>query len=335
MTAGVRVAAFAALLAVIFAAASLAGRAIEPGTGSHGDDDHAAGDPTHAHTAAADPAHAHTAAADPAHAHTGTGDPAHAHTAAGDPAHAHTGAAEPAHAAPGAHAPAPAPAGLSLAQDGLRLVATDTTALRPHRTERLAFRIVDAHGATVRAFDVEQGRRMHLIVVRRDLTGYQHLHPAQTRDGTWTTPLRLPAAGAYRAFADFSTGGRRHTLGADLLAGGAFAPRPLPRPATSALVDGYDIVLHEQGMNTLSFSVRRRGTPVADLQPYLGARGHLVVLRAGDLAYEHVHPLAHPGAPGEIVFESATPTPGSYRLFLQFRHGGRVHTAAFTREVMP
>jgi hypothetical protein len=280
MTGGVRVAAFAALLAVIFAAAALAGRTIEPGTGGR-DAGHAAAE------------------------------------------HAHGNA----HAA--------APAGLSLEQDGLRLVAADTTALRPRRAERFAFRIVDAHGATVRAFDIEQGRRMHLIVVRRDLTGYRHLHPAQTRDGTWATALRLPAAGVYRAFADFRTGGRRHTLGVDILAGGAFAPRPLPPPATTASVDGYDVALHEHGMNALSFSVHRAGTPVADLQPYLGARGHLVVLRAGDLAYEHVHPLAGAGASGEIVFGSAMPTPGSYRLFLQFRHGGRVHTAAFTREVTP
>jgi hypothetical protein len=111
MTAGVRVAVFAALLAVVFAVAVLAARAIEPGTGSR--------------------------------------DAA---------AHEH------------AHAPThqDAPAGLSLAQDGLRLVAT------------------------------EHGRRMHLIVVRRDLTGYQHLHPAQARDGIWRAPLHVPAAGAYR-----------------------------------------------------------------------------------------------------------------------------------------
>ena len=287
MTAGVRVAAFAALLAIIFGAAALAGRAIDPGTGSHGGDDHAAGGHGSAHAAAA------------------------------------------------AHAHADAPAGLALAQDGLRLVAAGTTTLRPHRAERLAFRIADARGATVRAFDTEQDRRMHVIVVRRDLTGYQHLHPTQARDGTWTAPLRLPAAGAYRAFADFRTGGRRHTLGVDLLVRGDFVPRPLPAPSTTARVDGYDVALHAHGMSALSFTVRRDGAPVAGLQPYLGARGHLVVLRAGDLAYAHVHPLTGAAAPGEIAFESAPPTPGSYRLFLQFRHGGRVHTAAFTREVSP
>jgi hypothetical protein len=288
MTAGVRVAAFAALLAVIFGVAALAGHALDPGSGSPGDDGHAA-----------------------------TGHGAAQHAAMPHAAHA------------------AAPAGLSLAQDGLRLVAAGTTALRPRRAERLAFRIVDTHGATVRAFDTEQGRRMHLIVVRRDLTGYQHLHPTQTHDGTWTTPLRLPVAGAYRAFADFQTGGRRRTLGIDLLARGTFTPRPLPAPSTTARVDGYDVHLHEHGMSALRFTVRRGGAPVAGLQPYLGARGHLVVLRAGDLAYAHVHPLANPGAPGEIAFESAMPTPGSYRLFLRFRHGDRVHTAAFTREVTP
>jgi hypothetical protein len=274
MTAGVRVAVFAALLAVVFAAAVLAGRAIDPGTGS------------------------------------------------GDAA-AHE------------HGHPDAPAGLSLAQDGLRLVATDATTLRPRRRERFAFRIVDTRGATVRGFDTEQGRRMHLIVVRRDLTGYQHLHPAQARDGSWTAPLRIPAAGAYRAFADFQTGGRRHTLGVDLLAAGTFAPHRLPAAATTARVEGYDVGLHEHDSNELRFTVRRGGTPVADLQPYLGARGHLVVLRAGDLAYEHVHPLGAARAPGEIAFASATPSPGSYRLFLQFRHNGRVRTAAFSREVTP
>lgn len=306
MTAGVRVAAFAALLAVIFVAAALAGHALDPGTGSRDDDGHAA-----------------------------TGHGAAEHATRHGAAHPATGHAAAQHATMPHAAHAAAPAGLSLAQDGLRLVAADTTALRPRRSERLAFRIVDTHGATVRAFDTEQGRRMHLIVVRRDLTGYQHLHPTQARDGTWTTPLRLPAAGAYRAFADFQTGGRRSTLGIDLLARGAFAPRPLPAPSTTARVDGYDVHLHERGMSALSFTVRRGGAPVAGLQRYLGARGHLVVLRAGDLAYAHVHPLANPGAPGEIAFESALPSPGSYRLFLQFRHGDRVHTAAFTREVTP
>ena len=82
---------------------------------------------------------------------------------------------------------------------------------------------------------------------------------------------------------------------------------------------------------TIAFTVARDGKPVADLQSYLGARGHLVALREGDLAYLHVHPDETQTNP--IAFGFAVPGPGTYRLFLQFRDGDRVHTAAFTRTV--
>ncbi len=282
MSAGVRVAGFAVLLAVVFAVAAVAGRAVDPGT-----------DAPSAHAAAAGHAHA----------------PAHPHAAA-------------------------APAGLSAQQDGLLLVPA-TTRLAPGRTGRFAFTIADDTGRTVRAFDREQARRMHLIVVRRDLSGFQHLHPTQTATGAWTTPLRLPTAGSYRAYADFSSAGTRRTLAVGLLAPGPSTPRPLPAPSATARTDGYDVTLRAAARGGVRFTVSRGGAPVADLQPYLGARGHLVALRASDLAYEHVHPLAATGAPGEIAFSSAGSAPGSHRLFLQFRHGGRVHTAAFTRRIGP
>ena len=79
----------------------------------------------------------------------------------------------------------------------------------------------------------------------------------------------------------------------------------------------------------------RDGEPVTDLQPYLEAYGHLVALRAGDLAYLHVHP---DGAPGDgttpsgpdITFYAEVPSAGAYRLYLDFQHGDEVRTAAFT-----
>jgi hypothetical protein len=273
MTGGVRVAAFAALLAAVFALAALAGRALDP-------------------------------AAD-------AGEPAHGAGSGMDAQDAHHGAS-------------------AAADDGLRLVA-DATTLPAGAAATLTFRIVDPHGATLRAFETEQGRRMHLIVVRRDLRRFQHLHPTQDASGVWTTRVTLPAAGVYHAFADFQTAGARQTVGADLFAAGRFEPLALPAPSTRARVDGYAVTLRERGAaGELRFTVRRGGKPVRDLQPYLGARGHLVMLRAGDLAYEHVHPLAGPPA---LAFAAGDTAPGTYRLFLQFRHGGIVHTAAFTREV--
>jgi hypothetical protein len=77
----------------------------------------------------------------------------------------------------------------------------------------------------------------------------------------------------------------------------------------------------------LRFGVTRGGRRV-DVQPYLGAKGHLVALRDGDLAFLHVHPDED-----ELRFMAEFPSAGRYRLFLQFRVDGRVHTAEFTMEV--
>ena len=226
--------------------------------------------------------------------------------------------------------------GLSVADNGVRLVVDDTD-LRRGRTEQLRFRIVDDRGATVRDFDVEHTKRMHLIVARRDLATFQHLHPRMGADGTWTTPLRLNDAGSYRVFADFSRGDEATTLAADLRVDGDAALEPLPAPSSIAKSDGgYDVQLDGADARAgeeseLSFTVTKNGIPVR-VEPYLGADGHLVALRDGDLAFLHVHPSDH-GEGDAIEFETTFPTTGRYRLFLQFEHEGRVQTVAFTQEV--
>lgn len=216
--------------------------------------------------------------------------------------------------------------GLAVAEDGLRLVV-DRPELPRGRSARLTYRIVDEQGATVRDFDVEHERRMHLILARRDLTGFQHLHPEQAGDGSWSVPVTLGRAGSYRLFADFSRAGRPVTLASDLRVDGSADLEPLPAPATTATTSGYDVRL--DAGRELRFTVARGGETVRT-EPYLGAGGHLVALREGDLAFLHVHPTGHGDA---IGFAATFPTAGRYRLFLQFQHEGRVHTAAFTREV--
>ncbi|MDQ1682747.1 MAG: hypothetical protein QOH99_1288 [Frankiaceae bacterium] len=237
---------------------------------------------------------------------------------------------------PGASATA-SPPGLAVADARLRLVA-DRTALPARRTESYTFRVVGPRGATVRDFALEHGKRLHLIVVRRDLTGYQHLHPTQRPDGSWTVALRLGTPGSYRVFADFTpAGGVKTTLGTDLLVDGNARYKPLPAAAATARADGYNVTLGGATaagrMGKLSFTVTRGGVPINDLQPYLEARGHLVALRAGDLAYLHVHPEDEATPGDRISFMTDLPTAGRYRLFLQFKHRGAIHTVGFTHEV--
>ncbi|SDX72599.1 hypothetical protein SAMN05216215_101464 [Saccharopolyspora shandongensis] len=230
------------------------------------------------------------------------------------------------------------PDGLASSRGGYTLAPTDTTQATG-TTEPFSFRILGPDGNAVTGFDVEHDKRMHLIVVRRDTAGFQHLHPEMTADGTWTVPLNLPEAGSYRVFADFTaTGAEAATLGTDIAAGGAFAPRDFA-PSRVAEVDGYRVRLDGELVpgqaSPVRLAVTKDGRPVTDLQPYLSAYGHLVALREGDLAYLHVHPDGAPGdgrtAPGpEIDFVAEVPTSGTYRLFLDFQHDGVVRTAEFT-----
>jgi hypothetical protein len=230
------------------------------------------------------------------------------------------------------------PDGLASSRGGYTLTPTSAT-LTPGTTGPFSFRIIGPGGTPVTGYDVEHEKRMHLIVVRRDTAGFQHIHPELAPDGTWTVPLTLPQGGSYRAFADFTpAGGQGMTLGVDLAAPGDYRPVSYP-PSRDASVDGYQVRLDGDLIpgrsSKVTLSVTKDGRPVADLQPYLGAYGHLVALRSGDLAYLHVHP---DGAPGDgttpagptVTFYAEVPSAGNYRLFLDFQHAGKVRTAEFT-----
>jgi hypothetical protein len=230
--------------------------------------------------------------------------------------------------------------GLAVSDDGVTL-ALQQAELPRGRAAELRFGIVDGGGRRVRDFEIEHEKRMHLIVVRRDGHGFQHLHPQLGADGLWRTRVTLPDAGAYRVFADFKRGGTAQTLAADLTVDGEAEYKPLPAPATTARTgDGYEVRLDAgrapAGSDAeLRFTVSRDGATV-DTEPYLGAGGHLVALREGDLAYLHVHPGGHDDAAAHddaVAFASEFPSAGRYRLYLQFKHEGGVHTAEFTHEV--
>ncbi|MGY3684477.1 hypothetical protein [Streptomyces sp. TE33382] len=225
--------------------------------------------------------------------------------------------------------------GLQVSEGGYTL-DLDTPTLAAGVRSEIRFAIKDEHGRKVTAFQREHTKELHFIIASRDLTEYRHVHPVRAADGTWSTVVRLPDAGGYRAFADFTPAGKGATgltLGADLAVAGDARPQPLPPVRDTAAADGYEVTLDGTlpagKPGELKLTVSRDGRPVTDLQPYLGAYGHLVALRSGDLAYLHVHP--NEGGPGpEVSFTATAPSSGTYRLFLDFRHEGKVRTVAFT-----
>ena len=226
--------------------------------------------------------------------------------------------------------------------DGELRIELATRQLAAGSSGLLRFAILGTERAPIRDFEVEHERRMHLIVVRRDLTGFQHLHPSLGADGVWKAPLSIPEAGSYRVFADFKREGRNFTLGADLAVDGDVRWVPLPaEEKTAEAGEGYRVeldapVARPDRETELRFTVLRNGSPV-EVEPYLGAGGHLVALRQDDLAFLHVHPAdheeGHHGSGTATAFMTSFPSEGRYRLFLQFKHEGIVRTAAFTRNV--
>lgn len=248
------------------------------------------------------------------------------------------------HAAAGPHEGADAidhtPAGVALEADGYRLSPV-TAPRRAGSAGTLSFRVLDAHGEPLTEYTEAHEQDLHLVVVRSDGSGYRHVHPRLDRaSGTWSLPWTWDEAGPHRVYADFTPGvegAKGVTLSRTVDVAGAYRP-VAQRPSRTDEVDGYTVTIDghlEAGAATdLTVSVERDGRPVTDVQPYLGAFGHLVALRQGDLAYVHVHaegeePAADETTGPHIDFTAETPTAGRYLLYLDLRVDDEVHTAAF------
>jgi hypothetical protein len=250
------------------------------------------------------------------------------------------GAATASHEHPVPAAGVPDVGGLAISAAGYTMVP-EQTAFTAAVADTLRFRVVGPGGTAVTSFATVQEKQLHLVVVRRDLGGYQHLHPNLGPDGVWSTPLLLSTPGPWRAFADFSAlagnGAQTAlTLGVDLTVAGSYAPAALPAPAREASVNGYVVTFEgtprAAATLPLIFRVFRAGSPITGLEPYLGSLGHLVVLREGDAGYVHVH-ADPPTSTGEIKFWLTAPSAGRYRMFLDFKIGGGVQTAEYTLPV--
>ena len=207
--------------------------------------------------------------------------------------------------------------------DGFRL-ALEQTGFEPG-TRELAFR-VEHDGAAVTDYEVAHEKELHLIVVRTDMAGFQHLHPVLDGD-TWRTDVAWQP-GEWKVYADFTpAGAEAQVLTEDLTVSGQGTSVNRHDTVRTVRVDGYEVTLRgdlQPGATTvLTPYVTRNGQEVTDLEPYLGALGHLVALRHRTLEYLHVHPEG-------LDFHTSVEKPGTYELFLQFQHRGNVHTAQFT-----
>ncbi|GAA4991640.1 hypothetical protein [Kitasatospora paranensis] len=271
----------------------------------------------------------------------------HHDPAASAPASAADPSGHPAAGAADGMADMPGPdggTGLTDTVQGYRLTAPDTP-LPAGAAADYRFTVTGPDGRAVTDFAVDQTQRMHFYAVRSDLTGFQHLHPTMAADGTWTASLAALAPGTWRTYASFvpksgGAAGSALVLSRPVTVPGTAAAVPLPPAATTAQVDGYTVTVRGEPMarmaHPMTVHIARDGGPVTDLQPYLDTYAHLTAVHAGDLAFAHLHPATavdgDHGGP-DLTFHAEFPQAGDWRLFLQFRAGGRLHTAELTLRV--
>lgn len=207
----------------------------------------------------------------------------------------------------------------------------------------VTIQIQDMNGKPVNDFDLNHEKKMHLIAVGKDLSYYSHLHPEYKGSGLFTISTKFPAGGDYRLFADFLPSGKEKTVKSHTLTVQGEKASPVaiePDRTLTKTVDGNEVTLNidhlmaSMELNlTYTFKDAVTKSPIQDLQPYLGAVGHVVILDANADQYLHVHPTDEKSKGPEAKFMTTFPKSGIYKIWGEFQRGGKVFTVPFVVNV--
>jgi hypothetical protein len=251
---------------------------------------------------------------------------------------------------------------------------TVPTVVKPGQKTRLLFRVFHpGTGEPIKKFEVVHERQYHLFVISQNMEYFQHIHPEQQADGTWSIDVTLPKAGYYKVLSDFMPGGGSSQFIARPLVTAGYAgdlandsAQLVPDTVSTKTVDDITATLSydppafnvgQYGHLNFHLTDTAGGRPITDLQTYLGAFGHTLIMSEDMVDYVHSHPLdilardnddggppqfmIPPGADLEklrggpdVTFEGLMPKPGRYRAWTQFRRNDKVYTFAFTFNVV-
>jgi hypothetical protein len=191
----------------------------------------------------------------------------------------------------------------------------------------------DGDGTMLNDFEDVHEKLIHLIVVRDGLDEFAHLHPTVAPDGQLAINHTFAKGGTYHVFVDYKPVGKpQATAKGKLDIGGETPAAPELKPDVPGRLDAHglfaDVVMDSSDPGPLvRFSVLdSSGNPVADLQPYLGVMGHLVVIGESGDQYVHSHPLDSKPGSNVVEFEVQFPKNGIFKLWGQFQRNGQVFT---------
>lgn len=217
----------------------------------------------------------------------------------------------------------------------------------PNKPVKLVINITDNNGKTIDQFDNFQEKPMHLIIVSDDLQAFDHLHPNYQGKGRFETEANFPKAGNYTIFSDYKPTGQKEQVS-------VLKTQVTGNPSSSEKIDfstaktvgntKVNLVLPTSGLKAgqeakLTFDLRQvaNDQPISDLQPYLGEKGHLVILKQSSPLtrqdYIHAHPSKDTSG-RKVEFMTSFPQPGKYKLWGQFKRNNQIVIADFWVNVL-
>ncbi len=218
--------------------------------------------------------------------------------------------------------------------------------IAPKTPVSLMIDVRDRQGKAIAKFDTFQEKLMHLIVVSDDLQFFDHIHPTYKENGRFEVEASFPQSGSYTLFSDYKPAKQSEVVSVLKLQvpGAGSSAKAIDLNRTKTLGDTKaNLTFSEPTLKageevTVMFDLQQADSnkPIQDLQPYLGQRGHLVILRQiNPLAaedYIHAHAVKNSGV-GQVEFMTKFPQPGRYKLWGQFNRNGKIIVADFWVDV--
>jgi len=216
-------------------------------------------------------------------------------------------------------------------------------AAKANENTELSIQIADKDGNPINDFEINHEKLLHLIIVNHDLSFFNHIHPEFKGEGKFTIETSFPTGGEYKVFADFiPKGGSNTTLSEWVKVEGKEGAHEAVKADAKLVkvVDGKEVELTLNSMNakdevTLTFNILDAQTKegISNLEPYLGAVGHVVILSDDAEQYIHVHPIDEKATGPKAQFATSFPESGTYKIWGQFQHQGKVFTVPFVVEI--
>lgn len=224
------------------------------------------------------------------------------------------------------------------------VLETEPTTPKAGELTTLKGHIQGEDGTRVTSFDVLHEKLVHLIVVREGLDEFGHVHPEVTSTGNMSVPYVFPKSGNYRLFVDFQPKGQAQALATGQVTVPGESPTALKLVANvsnEVMVGSINARVNIEATKAetvMSFRLLdANGAAVTDLQPYLGAMGHLVIISADGREYVHAHPVsdATTAPDGVVKFAAHFAEQGLYKAWGQFQRNGEVFTVPYVLNHVP